>query len=97
MWLPIIKALAPIALSAIPAFTKKQTERTDPDPIVSQQITELQETVKKNVESIATLAKALEEAVKANDQAIRRTQMIALAAAVLAGCSLLLAVVTWLR
>ena len=64
--LPIIKALAPyiaqVATAAIPAFTSKP-ESAKVDPLVSQQIEELQEAVRKNAESIHVLAESLQKTV----------------------------------
>jgi hypothetical protein len=93
-WIPLIKVVlpyvAPIFAAALPAFTKKKSDRAD--PVVNQQIGELQEAVKTNAESIAALAKALEEAVKANDEAMQRTRQLAFAAMGMAAFSLALAV-----
>jgi hypothetical protein len=94
-WLPILKAvapyLAPIFQAAIPAFTKKKDEKTD--PLVAQQIGELQEAVKTNSESTKALARAIEEAVQANDRAMRPVRLIALIAVVIAALSVVLAIV----
>jgi cytochrome c-type biogenesis protein CcmH/NrfG len=88
-WLPVIKVvlpyLAPVFQAAIPALTKKSSDKAD--PLVSQQISELQEAVKTNSESTKTLAKAIEEAAEANDRTIKRLRIItgvALLVAVLA-------------
>src|SRR5690606_25731318 len=94
-WLPIIKTvlpyLAPIIQSALPAFTKKQSEETD--PLVSQQIGELQEAVKANSESTKALAKAIEEVAQANDRAMRRMQWITGVAVAVAVVAIVVAVV----
>ena len=98
-WIPIVKVvlpyIAPIFEAALPAFTKKKSDKAD--PVVNQQISELQEAVKKNAESITALAKALEEAVKANDQVMRRTRLLAVTAMGLATISFALSVSTYLR
>ena len=98
-WIPIVKVIlpyiAPIFEAALPAFTKKKSDKAD--PVVNQQISELQEAVKKNAESIAALAKALEEAVKAYDQVMRRTRLLAVTAMGLATISFALSVSTYLR
>lgn len=98
-WIPIVKVvlpyLAPIFEAALPAFTRKKSDKAD--PVVNQQISELQEAAKKNAESIAALAKALEEAVKANDEATRRTRQLAMLAVGLAATSLAFSVAIWLR
>ncbi|HEY5601754.1 MAG TPA: hypothetical protein VIM41_01470 [Gammaproteobacteria bacterium] len=103
-WMPIIKVvlpyLAPILQAALPAFTKKKSETTEPlvaQQIVSQQISELQEAVKTNSESTRALAKAIEEAVQANDKAMKRVRLIAVVAVVIAALSLLLAAVSLLK
>jgi CHASE3 domain sensor protein len=97
-WLPIIKVvlpyIAPIFQAAIPAFTKKKSEKAD--PLVSQQITELQEAVKTNSESTRALARAIEEAAQANDKAMKRMRLIAIVAVVVAMLSLVLAIVSLL-
>jgi len=98
-WIPIVKVvlpyIAPIFEAALPAFTKKKSDKAD--PVVNQQISELQEAVKKNAESITALAKALEEAVKANDQVMRRTRLLAVTAIGVATISFALSVSTYLR
>lgn len=95
-WLPIIKVvlpyLAPVVQSALPAFTKKQSEEAD--PIVAQQISELQEAVKSNSESTKALAKAIEEVAQANDKAMRRMQLITSVAVVVAVVALVVAIAT---
>ena len=58
-YIPIIKALGPYLLpiinSAIPAFTSK-AGLAKTDPVVAQQVQELQDAVIKNAESLQTLA-----------------------------------------
>lgn len=98
-WLPIIKVVlpyvGPIFQAALPAFTKKKNEKTD--PLVAQQIAELQEAVKTNSESTRALARAIEEAAQANDRAMKRLRRVAVAAVVVAALSLVLAVVSLFR
>lgn len=93
-WLPIIKVvlpyLAPVVQSALPAFTKKQSEKAD--PIVAQQISELQEAVKANSESTKALARAIEEVAQANDKAMRRMQLISSVAVAVAVVALVVAI-----
>ena len=97
-WLPAIKVvlpyLAPIVSAALPAFTKKKGENAD--PLVGQQISELQEAVRANNESVKALAKAVEESAKANDAAIRRARLLAGTATAVAAVSLLVAMAAWL-
>ena len=87
--------MAPIFAAALPAFTKKKSEKAE--PVVNQQISELQDAVKTNAESIAALAKGLEEAVKANDTAMRHTRLLAGVAIGIAFLSLVITLVFWLR
>jgi len=93
-WLPVIKVvlpyLAPVFQSAIPALTKKSSEKVD--PLVSQQISELQEAVKTNSESTKALAKAIEEAAEANDRTIKRLRITTGIALLVAAVSLALVV-----
>jgi hypothetical protein len=88
-WLPVIKVvlpyLAPVFQAAIPALTKRSSEKVD--PLVSQQISELQEAVKTNSASTKALAKAIEEAAEANDRTIKRLR-------IMTGVALLVAVVS---
>jgi hypothetical protein len=64
---PILKALLPhvtqIATVAIPAFTKKPAA-AKLDPVVAQQIEELQSAATKNAESINVLAEKLQETIQ---------------------------------
>jgi Mg2+ and Co2+ transporter CorA len=94
-WLPIIKIvlpyLAPVFHAALPVFTKKKSEMED--PLVAQQIGELQEAVKTNSESTKALAKAIEEIAQANDRVMRRVQKIAVIAVILSGLALALMIV----
>ena len=98
-WIPIIKIawpyVAQIAAAALPAFTKMKSERTD--PVVNQQINELQEAVKANAESIAVLARGLEEAAKANDYAMRRIRLLAIVSIGMAFLSFVFTAATWLN
>lgn len=63
----IIKMLAPyvtqVATAAIPAFTSKPAEVAKSDPVVSQQINELQVAATQNAESIHVLAEKLQHAI----------------------------------
>ena len=65
-YIPIIKALGPYLLpiinSAIPAFTSK-AGLAKTDPVVAQQVQELQDAVIKNAESLQTLAEQLQKLV----------------------------------
>lgn len=98
-WLPIIKVVlpyvAPVFQAALPVFTKKKSEKVD--PVVAQQITELQEAVKANSESTKALARAIEEAAQANDRTMKRLRLIVIAAVIVAALSLALAVVSLLK
>ncbi|MYM64225.1 hypothetical protein [Pseudomaricurvus sp. HS19] len=70
--LPIIKALAPyvaqIASVAIPAFTSRKDD-VKTDPVVVQQIEELQAAATQNAQSIHTLAEKLQLTMEAAEVA----------------------------
>jgi hypothetical protein len=70
--LPLIKVLGPylttIATTAIPAFTAKPAE-TKTDPVVAQQINELQQAVTKNAQALHTLAEQLQKVIASAEQA----------------------------
>ena len=75
--IPILKAVLPhvakIATAAIPAFTS----RTDPakvDPVVAQQIGELQQAATHNAESIQVLADKLQQSIASIDEGANRMQ-----------------------
>lgn len=71
-YIPIIKALGPYLLpiinSAIPAFTSK-AGLAKTDPVVAQQVQELQDAVIKNAESLQTLAEQLQKLVLSAEEA----------------------------
>lgn len=98
-WLPVIKIVlpyvGPIFQAALPAFTKKKGDQTD--PVVAQQITELQEAVKANSESARSLARAIEEAAQAHDREMKRLRRIVVAAAIVSALALILALMSLLR
>lgn len=92
-WLPILKASLPyvtqIVTAAIPAFTRKESARTE--PLVEKQIEELQAAATHNAESIRVLAdklsqtlQTLESAATEMENRAARLQRIALFACVLA-------------
>jgi len=97
-WLPVIKVVlpyvAPIVSAALPVFSKKKSDKAD--PLVTQQIAELQDAVKSNNDSVKALAKAVEESAKANDAAIRQARTLAVTALALAAIALVIALVTLL-
>mgnify|MGYP003150281484 CR=1 FL=1 len=70
--IPLIKVLGPylttIATTAIPAFTAKPAE-TKTDPVQAQQISELQQAVTKNAQSLHTLAEQLQKVIALAEQA----------------------------
>jgi hypothetical protein len=106
--IPILKTVlpyfVPIIRAAIPVFTSKPSTAKS-DPFVSQQITELQDVVKTNAESLKIIAEqmqrtvqGIEEAAAANEGALRHVRIIATAALVVALISLIaVLVVAWLR
>ena len=70
--LPLIKTLAPyltqIATSAIPAFTSKP-DAAKSDPLVAQQIKELQDASTKNAKELHALAEQLQKVIASADEA----------------------------
>lgn len=94
--IPLIKIvlpyLAPIFQAAIPAFTKKKSEKVD--PVVAQQISELQDAVNTNSESTKALAKAIEEAAVLNDNVMKRARIMAAVSIAIAFLSLAIAVLS---
>lgn len=70
--IPLIKVLGPylttIATTAIPAFTAKPAE-AKADPVQTQQISELQQAVTKNAQSLHTLAEQLQKVIALAEQA----------------------------
>lgn len=105
-WIPILKVSLPyitqIVSTAIPAFTYR-TASGKVDPIVAQQIEELQTAVTTNAESVHVLAEKLQLTIEGIDGAAQRLQKelvrmkwllagtttVALAALVVAGISLM--------
>lgn len=81
-FLPIIKAVAPyvaqVAAAAIPAFTAKP-EAAKLDPLLAQQIEELQSAATQNAESIHVLAEKMQQAIQALEVTAQeaRTQVAA--------------------
>ncbi len=75
--LPIIKTLAPyvaqVATAAIPHFTLKP-KSAKADPLVSQQIEELQKAAKQNAESIHVLADNLQKAMLEAESAAQQAR-----------------------
>lgn len=76
-WLPILKAALPyvaqIVTAAIPAFTAK-SDVNKTDPLVAQQIEELQTAVTKNAESIHVLAEKLQQTIQGIESAAMALQ-----------------------
>lgn len=70
--LPIVKAVAPyvadIAKIAIPIFTSKKTpaapEELKPDPVITQQIEELQQAASQNAQSVKAIAENLQKTIE---------------------------------
>jgi len=69
--IPLIKALGPyvtaIATSAIPAFTSKSDSKSD--PLVAQQIRELQDAATKNAKELHALAEHLQKVIASAEEA----------------------------
>lgn len=77
VWLPVLKAslpyIAQIVTTTIPAFTSKPGG-SKADPVVSQQIEELQSAATKNAESIHILAERLQHTIEGIDSAAASLQ-----------------------
>lgn len=67
-WLPVLKAALPyvsnIVAAALPVFTARRGQDT-PDDVVPRQISELQEAVTRNAETVKGLAAQLEQTLSA--------------------------------
>lgn len=65
-FIPILKAVAPyvaqVAAHAIPAFTAKP-EANKTDPLIAQQIEELQQAATQNAKSVHQLAENMQQAI----------------------------------
>lgn len=97
-WLPLLKASLPyvaqIVTTAVPAFTSKPETSKQADPVVNQQIEELQAAATNNAESIHVLAEKLQQTIEGIDLAAtdlqnnlaktRRYLMIATSTAIIA-------------
>lgn len=70
--IPLIKALTPIvtaiASTAIPAFTSKKSEAAKEDPVLAQQIRELQDASTTNAKELRALAEHLQNVVATADE-----------------------------
>jgi hypothetical protein len=98
-WLPLIKVvlpyIGPVVEKALPHLTRKKSDHAD--PVVSQQIGELQDAVNTNTQSLKALAKAMEESAKANDAAIRQARLMAVVALAVAALAAAVAIAALLR
>ena len=69
----LIKALTPLVTSladaAVPAFTSIKSDSAKEDPVLAQQIKELQDASTANAEELKALAEHLQEVVSAADEA----------------------------
>ena len=100
-WLPVLKAVLPylttIVTATVPAFTQRKDDGRSA-ALVGQQISELQEAVRHNAESVKLLAEQLQRTIQAieagavaNERAQKRTTAAAVAALVVAGVALAIA------
>jgi hypothetical protein len=98
-WLPLIKVvlpyIGPVVEKALPHLTRRKSDVAD--PVVAQQIAELQDAANSNTQSVKALAKAMEESAKANDAAIRQARLLAVLALVVAAAAAVVALAAWLR
>ncbi len=96
-WLPAVKVILPyltqIVAAAIPAFTKK-TDKTGADDITRNQISELQDAVTHNAESLKILATQLQQVINDIDsgsakieketQVVKRLAILAIGLSIIA-------------
>jgi hypothetical protein len=96
-FLPIIKTVAPyiaqIATSAIPAFTAKPTVAKS-DPVLSQQIEELQTAATQNAQAIHLLAEKLKIAIQDLESAAQGAQKQIVTYKTLILCSIGLSIIS---
>jgi protein-S-isoprenylcysteine O-methyltransferase Ste14 len=106
-WLPAIKAILPyvaqIVTDAIPAFTNKNGEN-EKDVVAPNQISELQEAVTHNAESLRVLAIQLQQVISGIDagsakaeKEIKTVKWISILAIVISVVAIALWLITWLR
>ena len=71
--IPLIKALGPyvtaIATSAIPHFTSNKSDAAKSDPLLAQQIGELQTASTKNAQDLHTLAEQIQKLISSTTEA----------------------------
>jgi hypothetical protein len=71
--IPLIKALGPyvtsIATSAIPHFTSSKSDAAKSDPLLAQQIGELQTASTKNAQDLHTLAEQIQKVIGSTTEA----------------------------
>lgn len=76
-WLPVVKTILPyltqIVTAAIPAFTKK-ADKIGMEDITRNQISELQDAVTHNAESLKTLATQLQKVINDIDSGSARIE-----------------------
>ena len=76
-FLPIIKAVAPylaqVATAAIPAFTSRP-EAVKSDPVVANQIAELQAAATQNAQSIQILAERIQQTMQGIEKAAQEAR-----------------------
>lgn len=93
-WLPLLKAslpyIAQVVATAAPAFTAKGST----DPVVAQQIEELQDAVTKNAESIQLLAEKLQQTIQGIEVAAATLQRQVLMFRILLGITAVLALLS---
>jgi hypothetical protein len=106
-WLPAIKVILPyltqIVTAAIPAFTKKPSEDSSQE-VVANQITELQNAVIHNAESMKTLATQLQQVINGlesgaakAEKEVRTIKKLLILAIIIAGIAIVFCLITWLQ
>lgn len=106
-WLLTIKAILPyvtqIVTAAIPAFTKKM-DRGEADKIIPSQISELQDAVTHNAESIKVLAAQLQQFISGIDTGsvkiekdIKTIKQLSIFAIAISAFAIILWLISWLH
>jgi hypothetical protein len=106
-WLPALKVMLPyltqIVTAAIPAFTKKPSEDGSQE-VIANQITELQNAVIHNAESMKTLATQLQQVINGlesgaakAEKEVKVTKRLSVLAIIISSIAIVFCLVTWLQ
>lgn len=107
VWLPAVKVILPyitqIVTAAIPAFTKK-TDKGGSEEVIPNQISELQEAVTHNAESLKILATQLKQVISGIDtgsvkleKEIKTIKRLSIFAIAISAVAIILWLASWLH